>query len=107
MFGQCVIYDDQKTKEKQQKTFWLLRFAVFALGSSAYPNFASFGIYVDKCLSDLGGERIKGLACGDEMHAQEQTFKKWAKELFQVSPKLMTRHSANLIFADGCFPDFL
>ncbi|CAG0903371.1 unnamed protein product [Darwinula stevensoni] len=43
------------------------RFAVFALGSSSYPNFASFGVYVDNLLRELGGERILPLAYGDEI----------------------------------------
>lgn len=61
-----------------------VRFAVFALGSSAYPNFCAFGKYVDNLLGELGGERIMKLATGDEMCAQEQAFSKWAQEAFTV-----------------------
>ena len=61
-----------------------VRFAVFALGSSAYPNFCAFGKYVDNLLLELGGERIMKLATGDEMCAQEQAFSKWAQEAFNV-----------------------
>lgn len=62
-----------------------VRFAVFALGSSAYPNFCAFGKYVDNLLGELGGERIMKLATGDEMCAQEQAFSKWAQEVFNVA----------------------
>ncbi|KAI5719913.1 hypothetical protein M8J76_016573 [Diaphorina citri] len=61
------------------------RFAVFALGSSAYPNFAAFGSYVDTMLGELGGERLLKLRAGDEMCGQEQAFRSWAPEVFNVS----------------------
>lgn len=62
-----------------------VRFAVFALGSSAYPNFCAFGKYIDNILGELGGERIMKLAIGDEMCGQEQEFHKWATEVFKVA----------------------
>ncbi|XP_050304291.1 nitric oxide synthase, salivary gland isoform X2 [Anthonomus grandis grandis] len=62
-----------------------LRFAVFALGSSAYPNFCAFGKYVDNLLGELGGERLIKLASGDEMCGQEQAFMKWAPQVFKLS----------------------
>jgi nitric-oxide synthase len=61
------------------------RFAVFALGSSAYPNFCAFGKYVDNLLGELGGERLLKLSQGDEMCGQDQAFRKWAPEVFSVS----------------------
>lgn len=62
-----------------------VRFAVFGLGSSAYPNFCAFGSYVDNLLGELGGERLIKLNKGDEMCGQEQAFKKWATDVFHVS----------------------
>ncbi|KAJ8968172.1 hypothetical protein NQ314_002429, partial [Rhamnusium bicolor] len=62
-----------------------VRFAVFALGSSAYPNFCAFGKYVDNLLGELGGERLLKLASGDEMCGQEQAFRKWAPQIFQLA----------------------
>jgi nitric-oxide synthase len=58
---------------------------VFALGSSAYPNFCAFGKYVDNLLGELGGERLLKLSQGDEMCGQEQAFRKWAPEVFSVA----------------------
>ncbi|KAH8376618.1 hypothetical protein KR093_000413 [Drosophila rubida] len=62
-----------------------VRFAVFALGSSAYPNFCAFGQYVDNILGELGGERLLKIAYGDEMCGQEQSFRKWAPEVFKLA----------------------
>lgn len=57
---------------------------MFALGSSAYPKFCNFGKTVDKILGDLGGERILEISCGDEMFGQEQEFRSWSSNIFQV-----------------------
>ncbi|XP_050436127.1 nitric oxide synthase, salivary gland isoform X2 [Adelges cooleyi] len=62
-----------------------VRFAVFGLGSSAYPNFCAFGSYVDNLLGELGGEQLIKLTKGDEMCGQEQAFKKWATDVFHVA----------------------
>ncbi|XP_067140419.1 nitric oxide synthase, salivary gland-like [Centruroides vittatus] len=60
-----------------------IRFAVFGLGSSAYPKFSQFGKIVDNLLEKLGGERILKLTTGDELCGQEYCFRNWAKEVFQ------------------------
>ncbi|XP_061712007.1 nitric oxide synthase-like [Cydia pomonella] len=60
-------------------------FAVFGLGSSAYPKFANFAKTVDRVLGELGGERILEIATGDEMFAQEQEFRAWSSKIFQVA----------------------
>lgn len=58
---------------------------MFALGSSAYPNFCSFGKYIDNILGELGGERLAKIMCGDEMCGQEQEFHKWAPLVFKTA----------------------
>ncbi|XP_008546993.1 nitric oxide synthase, salivary gland [Microplitis demolitor] len=76
------------TESQNEDTFGPLsnvRFAVFALGSSAYPNFCAFGRYVDNLLGELGGERLHKLSQGDEMCGQEQAFRKWAADTFAVA----------------------
>lgn len=62
-----------------------VRFAVFALGSSAYPNFCAYGKYVDNILGELGGERLLKIAYGDAMCGQEHTFRLWAPEVFKLA----------------------
>lgn len=61
-----------------------VRFAVFALGSSAYPNFCAYGNFLNKILGELGGERLMDIAYGDEICGQEHSFSKWAPEIFKV-----------------------
>ncbi|XP_037052326.1 nitric oxide synthase isoform X2 [Bradysia coprophila] len=76
------------TDSYSEETFGPLsnvRFAVFALGSSAYPNFCAYGKYVDNVLGELGGERLTKVAYGDEMCGQEQAFRKWAPEVFKIA----------------------
>ena len=72
--GQCIptsLFDD--------------RFAVFALGSSAYPYFCAFGKYIDNLMGELGGERLVQVTTGDELSGQEQAFKVWAQKVFHVA----------------------
>nr|XP_014095409.2 nitric oxide synthase [Bactrocera oleae]XP_036234036.1 nitric oxide synthase [Bactrocera oleae]XP_036234073.1 nitric oxide synthase [Bactrocera oleae]XP_036234191.1 nitric oxide synthase [Bactrocera oleae] len=80
----------------QSKPLKKLSFAVFALGSTTYPNFCAFGIYLDKILCELGGERLFEVTCGDEMCGQEQTFRKWAPEVFKSACQIF-----NLDYAEG------
>lgn len=77
-----------------------VRFAIFALGSSAYPNFCAFGKYLDNILGELGGERLLKLAFGDEMCGQEQSFRKWAPEVFKVGKNSQKKkiHTRRLYF---------
>lgn len=62
-----------------------VRFAVFALGSSAYPNFCAYGKYLDSVLAELGGERLAKISYGDEMCGQEQAFRIWAPSVFKIA----------------------
>ncbi|EEB12398.1 Nitric-oxide synthase, salivary gland, putative [Pediculus humanus corporis] len=80
-----------------------VRFAVFALGSSAYPNFCAFGKYVDNLLIELGGERLMKLTTGDEMCAQEQIFSKWARDVFNVSCETFCLEGDSLVENAGVF----
>ncbi|CAB3251850.1 unnamed protein product [Arctia plantaginis] len=62
-----------------------VRFAVFGLGSSAYPKFCNFAVNIDNILDELGAERLLPVARGDELCGQEQAFRKWSSDIFQVS----------------------
>lgn len=66
------------------KYFWKCRYAVFGLGSSAYPHFAAFAFQIDESLRLLGAEAILPIETGDELNAQEKTFKKWSKEIYKA-----------------------
>lgn len=58
---------------------------MFALGSSAYPNFCSFGKFVDNLLGELGGERLMKIVLGDDLCGQEHEFRKWACDVYRKS----------------------
>lgn len=58
------------------------KFAVFGLGSTAYPHFCAFGRKVDSLLAELGGIRIHRVGLGDELSAQEAAFDEWAVDVF-------------------------
>ncbi|XP_044860215.1 nitric oxide synthase, endothelial isoform X1 [Mauremys mutica] len=62
-----------------------LRFSVFGLGSRAYPHFCAFAHAVDTRLEELGGERLLAMGEGDELCAQEEAFRTWAKRVFQAA----------------------
>jgi nitric oxide synthase oxygenase domain/subunit/sulfite reductase alpha subunit-like flavoprotein len=65
-----------------------IKFAVFGLGSRAYPDtFCAFAHSVDKLLDELGGERIHPLGEGDELCGQEESFRDWAKHCYDSSCK--------------------
>ncbi|XP_065486126.1 nitric oxide synthase 3 isoform X2 [Caloenas nicobarica] len=66
-------------------TLGALRFAVFGLGSRAYPHFCAFARAVDTRLEELGGERILPMGEGDELCAQEESFHTWARLVFQAA----------------------
>lgn len=63
----------------------LCRYAVFGLGSSAYPNFCAFAHSCRNVLHQLGGKEIHTIGEGDELSGQDDSFKKWAKSAFKVS----------------------
>ena len=63
------------------------RFATFALGSTAYPHYCSYGKFVDQTLEELGAKRLMPVCCGDELNGQEQTFRSWLKRMFVIMCK--------------------
>ena len=46
------------------QSFLLLQ--VFALGNKTYEHYNAMGIYVDKRLEELGGERVFEVGLGDD-----------------------------------------
>ncbi|XP_071848203.1 nitric oxide synthase-like protein isoform X4 [Apostichopus japonicus] len=62
-----------------------VRYSIFGLGSSAYPNFCAFAKAVDSLIADMDGERIQALGEGDELSGQEESFRTWAKAVFKAA----------------------
>lgn len=50
------------------------RYAVFGLGSRAYPNFCTFAHTCDNLMKGLGAETIFPCGEGDELCGQEESF---------------------------------
>ncbi|XP_038631288.1 nitric oxide synthase, brain-like [Scyliorhinus canicula] len=62
-----------------------VRFAVFGLGSRAYPHFCAFARAIDTRLEELGAERILPMGEGDELCGQEDLFRMWSKNIFKAA----------------------
>ena len=58
-------------------------FAVFALGSTAYPKYCAFGKWLDLALKRLDGNRLVPIGFGDELGDRDGEFNKWAKAVYQ------------------------
>jgi NADPH-ferrihemoprotein reductase len=61
-----------------------LNYSVFGLGNKTYEHYNACGIYVDKRLTELGGNRIHVLGLGDDDANLEDDFITW-KEAFWAS----------------------
>jgi sulfite reductase alpha subunit-like flavoprotein len=59
-----------------------VRYGVFALGNSSYPQFCAYGKWLDASLSQLGAECVCALGLGDELCGQEDAFRQWSVGAF-------------------------
>ncbi len=59
-------------------------YAVLGLGDTNYDQFCATAHLVDKKLKDLGGTRLKDIACADEGTGLEQVVDPWVKDIFVV-----------------------
>ncbi|XP_066924992.1 nitric oxide synthase, inducible-like [Clytia hemisphaerica] len=66
----------------QSKPLQHYKYTVFALGSSAYPQFCAFGNDVNNKMRSLGAEEIYGIGEGDELNGQEQSFLNWLGDCY-------------------------
>lgn len=62
-----------------------LRYAVFGLGSSMYPQFCAFAHTLDQKLSQLGASQFSPTGEGDELSGQEEAFLAWAVHTFKAA----------------------
>ena len=62
-----------------------LRYAVFALGSSAYPNFWAYGHRLDSDMFRLGARRVIGIVEGDELAGQKLAFRQFVSRAFPAA----------------------
>ena len=81
---------DQTVKKKYEDLgLQKKRFAVFGLGSSAYPKFAAFSKTMDELYETFGATRLFPRGTGDELKDQKGSFTKWLKKVFMASLKEM------------------
>ncbi|NXR46173.1 NOS2 protein, partial [Hippolais icterina] len=62
-----------------------IRYAVFGLGSSMYPEFCAFAHTIDQKLAQLGASQLTPVGEGDELNGQEEAFRSWAVSAFQTA----------------------
>ncbi|XP_039576696.1 nitric oxide synthase, inducible [Passer montanus] len=76
-----------------------IRYAVFGLGSSMYPDFCGFAHAIDQKLAQLGASQLTPVGEGDELNGQEEAFRSWAVSAFQAACDIFNvrgRHSIQL-----------
>ncbi|NXN16416.1 NOS2 protein, partial [Indicator maculatus] len=62
-----------------------IRYAVFGLGSSMYPEFCAFAHTIDQKLAQLGASQLTAVGEGDELNGQEEAFHTWAVSAFKTA----------------------
>ncbi|NXA04756.1 NOS2 protein, partial [Sapayoa aenigma] len=76
-----------------------IRYAVFGLGSSMYPEFCAFAHAIDRKLAQLGASQLTPVGEGDELNGQEEAFRTWAVRAFKTACDIFNirgRHSIQL-----------
>ncbi|NXU10346.1 NOS2 protein, partial [Pardalotus punctatus] len=76
-----------------------IRYAVFGLGSSMYPEFCAFAHAIDQKLAQLGASQLAPVGEGDELSGQEEAFRSWAVSAFKTACDIFDvrgRHSIQL-----------
>nr|QCX35688.1 Nitric Oxide Synthase 2b [Nautilus pompilius] len=84
------LEETQLTESKNLKNRELLRgvrYSVFGLGNSSYPDFCSFAHFVNDQLKVSGGEEINPIGEGDELSGQEEEFNTWTSNVMKAACK--------------------
>ncbi|NWI54792.1 NOS2 protein, partial [Calyptomena viridis] len=102
-FGNGDSPGNGKTLKNSLLTLKLLRkkirYAVFGLGSSMYPEFCAFAHAIDQKLAQLGASQLTPVGEGDELNGQEEAFRTWAVSAFKTACDIFNipgRHSIQL-----------
>lgn len=73
----------EKAKNKAEKPFAGMNFAIFGLGDTSYEQFNEMGKVFDKTFEQLGGKRLHNLGVGNaETFSTEDDFNKWKQDLW-------------------------
>ncbi|KAM4046114.1 nitric oxide synthase, inducible [Anomaloglossus baeobatrachus] len=90
------IFNLKKLKNK-------LRYAVFGLGSSMYPQFCAFAHTLDDRLAQLGASQISPTGEGDELSGQEEAFLSWAVHTFKAACEVFKISDRQKIVLPKCY----
>ncbi|XP_019401132.1 PREDICTED: nitric oxide synthase, inducible [Crocodylus porosus] len=74
-----------------------IRYAVFGLGSTMYPEFCAFAHAIDQKLAQLGASQITTTGEGDELNGQEEAFRAWAVNAFKTACEIFEVRGKNSI----------
>uniref|UniRef100_A0A8C8BGZ4 Nitric oxide synthase n=1 Tax=Otus sunia TaxID=257818 RepID=A0A8C8BGZ4_9STRI len=74
-----------------------IRYAVFGLGSSMYPEFCAFAHAIDQKLAQLGASPLTAVGEGDELNGQEDAFRTWAVSAFKTACDIFNIRGKNSI----------
>ncbi|POI35892.1 hypothetical protein CIB84_000355 [Bambusicola thoracicus] len=74
-----------------------IRYAVFGLGSTMYPEFCAFAHAIDQKLSQLGALQLTPVGEGDELNGQEEAFRTWAVTAFKTACDIFDIRGKNSI----------
>uniref|UniRef100_A0A493TQ16 Nitric oxide synthase n=1 Tax=Anas platyrhynchos platyrhynchos TaxID=8840 RepID=A0A493TQ16_ANAPP len=100
-FGNGDSPNNGKTLKNSLLTLKLLkkkiRYAVFGLGSTMYPEFCAFAHAIDQKLAQLGASQLIPIGEGDELNGQEEAFRSWAVSAFKTACDIFNIRGKNSI----------
>ncbi|NXG34768.1 NOS2 protein, partial [Dromaius novaehollandiae] len=80
-----------------------IRYAVFGLGSTMYPEFCAFAHTIDQKLAQLGASQLTPVGEGDELNGQEEAFRSWAVNAFKTACDIFNIRGKNNIQLPGIY----
>ncbi|XP_062448133.1 nitric oxide synthase, inducible [Rhea pennata] len=80
-----------------------IRYAVFGLGSTMYPEFCAFAHAIDQKLAQLGASQLTPVGEGDELNGQEEAFRSWAVNAFKTACDIFNIRGKNSIQLPGIY----
>jgi sulfite reductase alpha subunit-like flavoprotein len=80
---------------KNNTLFQHCRYAVLGLGDTNYDQFCACGHLIDRKLAELGGKRIRPIACADEGTGLEDVVEPWTESILLEMQNAMNGGSTN------------
>uniref|UniRef100_A0A8B9Q4M9 Nitric oxide synthase n=1 Tax=Apteryx owenii TaxID=8824 RepID=A0A8B9Q4M9_APTOW len=106
-FGNGDSPNNGKTLKNSLLTLKLLRrkirYAVFGLGSTMYPEFCAFAHAIDRKLAQLGASQLTPVGEGDELNGREEAFRSWAVNAFKTACDIFNIRGKNSIQLPGIY----